>query len=75
MSNPAISPPPRKASPLPPTTLDRGHLGSPTHHYSPVVALSKYPYKWCDKTHAQDIASAFFDRGKFWAREWDLYVL
>lgn len=60
------------AARLPSNNLKRGDLGSATQHYSPIVALSKYPYKWCDKTHSQDIASALFDQGKFWAREWDL---
>lgn len=64
--------PPRPAAPLPVNDLTRGDLGSATQHYTPIVALSKYPYKWCDKSHSQDIASALFDQGKFWAREWDL---
>lgn len=63
---------PKPAAPLPVTFLNRGDLGSATQHYSPIVALSKYPYMWCNKSHSQDIASAFFDQGKFWAREWDL---
>lgn len=63
---------PSPAVPLPCTDLSRGDLGSATQHYSPIVALSKFPYKWSDKIHSQDIASAFFDQGKFWAREWDL---
>jgi len=63
---------PKPAAPLPSKNLHRGDLGSATQHYSPVLALSRYPYRWCDKTHSQDIASAFFDQGKFWAREWDL---
>ena len=64
--------PPPTSKPLPCTDLNRGDLGSATKHYCPIVALSKYPYKWCDKTHSQDIATAFFDQGKFWEREWDL---
>ena len=64
--------PPKPAAPLPSNNLNRGDLGSATDHYSPVVALSRYPYKWCNKIHSQDIASAFFDQGKFWTREWDL---
>ncbi|KAJ4992814.1 QDE-2-interacting protein [Stagonosporopsis vannaccii] len=82
--NPAALPAPHTAPatkpakpvpPLPAHDLNRGDLGSATQHYTPIIALSKYPYKWCDKTHAQDIASAFFDQGKFWAREWDLYYV
>lgn len=57
---------------LPSTDLQRGDLTSPRHHFTPIIALSKYPYRFCDKQHSQDIASAFFDQGKFWLREWDL---
>jgi len=64
---------PAKSAPsLPNNDLNRGDLGSVSQHYTPIVALSKYPYKWCDRIHSQDIASAFFDQGQFWAREWDL---
>lgn len=66
------NPNPPARAPLPATNLNRGDLGSSTQYYAPVLALSRYPYKWCDKRHSQDIASAFFDQGKFWAREWDL---
>jgi hypothetical protein len=62
-----------KASPaLPATNLNRGDLAAVHHQFTPIQALAKYPYKFCDKNHSQDIASAFFDEGKFWKREWDL---
>jgi hypothetical protein len=57
---------------LPATDLNRGDLTAVHHQFTPIQALAKYPYKFCDKNHAQDIASAFFDEGKFWKREWDL---
>jgi hypothetical protein len=57
---------------LPATDLQRGDLVSARHHFTPIQALSKYPYKFCNKSHMQQIASAFFDDGKFWKREWDL---
>jgi hypothetical protein len=60
------------AAALPVTDLLPGDLASPRHHFTPILALSKYPYKYCNKSHMQDIASAFFDQGKFWQREWDL---
>ncbi|KAI4645459.1 uncharacterized protein J4E78_009369 [Alternaria triticimaculans] len=63
------------AAGLPATDLQRGDIASPRHHFTPIQALSKYPYKYCDKSHMQDIASAFFDQGKFWQREWDLYYV
>jgi hypothetical protein len=72
LPKPTTTTPPKPATPLPSNNLNRGDLASATQHYSPIVALSKYPYKWCGKTHTQIIASAFFDQGKFWAREWDL---
>lgn len=65
---------PSSTAPLACTDLNRGDLGSATQHYSPIVALCRYPYRWCNNNHSQDIASAFFDQGKFWEREWDLYV-
>lgn len=69
----ATAPAPRTdAAGLPVTDLQRGDLASPRHHFTAIQALSKYPYKYCDKSHMQDIASAFFDQGKFWQREWDL---
>lgn len=52
--------------------LKRGSLASPRHHFTPIQALSRYPYKYCSKSHMQDIASSFFDQGKFWQRQWDL---
>jgi hypothetical protein len=61
---------PRSSATLPATDLNRGDLAE--HHFTPILALSKYPYKFCNKSHLQDIASAFFDAGKFWDREWDL---
>lgn len=63
---------PNPSPPLPSIDLNRGDLAATRHHFTPIVALSKYPYKFCDRTHLQDIASAFFDAGKFWMREWDL---
>jgi hypothetical protein len=63
---------PAPPGPLPSIDLNRGDLAAARHHFTPIVALSKYPYKFCDKPHFQDIASALFDQGKFWNRQWDL---
>lgn len=60
------------ADPLLATNLRSGDLTHPNHRYTSIQALAKYPYKFCDKNHMQDIASAFFDAGKFWNRQWDL---
>jgi hypothetical protein len=64
--------PPKQTSKLSATNLQRGDLAAPHHHFTPIQALAKYPYRFCDKSLSQDIASAFFDGGKFWDREWDL---
>lgn len=64
--------PPTAAKKLPTTNLQRGDLASLYDHFTPLLAVAKYPYKFCNKQHSQDIASAFFDEGKFWLREWDL---
>ncbi|KAL5390401.1 hypothetical protein DPSP01_001965 [Paraphaeosphaeria sporulosa] len=63
------------AHPLPPAKLRRSDLAASPEKFIPIVGLSKYPYKFCSKDCMQVIASAFFDQGKFWAREWDLYYL
>lgn len=67
-----ITPSPKPTARLPAHKLKHGDLAPAAQYYTPILALAKYPYKWCDKADSQDIASAFFDRGKFWAREWDL---
>ncbi|KAF1970212.1 hypothetical protein BU23DRAFT_474851 [Bimuria novae-zelandiae CBS 107.79] len=62
--------------PLPPAVMQLSEQAAPHEKYfTPIMALAKYPYKYCDQSSKQAIASAFFDEGKFWAREWDLYYL
>ncbi|KAI8943427.1 hypothetical protein NX059_001437 [Plenodomus lindquistii] len=77
--NPKTTPMPPTSLPqttkLPATDLQRGDLASPRHHFTPIQALAKYPYKFCNRDSSQDVASAFFDQGKFWAREWELYYI
>ncbi|KAH9882773.1 hypothetical protein J1614_000139 [Plenodomus biglobosus] len=60
---------------LPVTDLQRGDLTSPRYHFTPIQALAKYPYKFCNRDLSQEVASAFFDQGKFWKREWELYYI
>jgi hypothetical protein len=48
----------------PPTPLDG--------FFCPLMAMSRYPYKFVRKELSQTVASRFFDRGKFWQRVWDL---
>lgn len=67
------SPPPVPSVAEPPTTgLQRGDLSTAHHQFTPIQALAKFPYVYCNKSHMQDVASAFFDQGKFWKRVWDL---
>jgi hypothetical protein len=63
---------PASATKLPPPRLQKGQVAQTTQSFTPISALAKFPYKFCNKSNLQDIASAFFDGGKFWAREWDL---
>ena len=56
----------------PDTCLERGALASPDQTFSPILPVSKYPYKFVNRRDSQRIASKFFDAGKFWMREWDL---
>ncbi|KAF2640668.1 hypothetical protein P280DRAFT_469392 [Massarina eburnea CBS 473.64] len=65
---------PLPTSKLPPIDLKQSECAT-VKFFSPFVALSKYPYKFCDNKYTQDIASAFFDAGKFWTRQWDLYYV
>jgi hypothetical protein len=48
----------------PPTPLDG--------FFCPLMAMSRYPYKFVRKELSQTVASEFFDGGKFWQRVWDL---
>jgi hypothetical protein len=70
MSKPTTHPNPSTILSI--TDLKRGDLAPAQQHFAPIQALARYPYRFCNRSHSQDIASAFFDQGKFWAREWDL---
>ncbi|KAF4260864.1 hypothetical protein CNMCM8812_005211 [Aspergillus fumigatus] len=43
--------------------------------FCPLVAISKYPYKFVHKELSQMVANRFFNGGKFWQRVWDLYYV
>ncbi|KAF7182292.1 hypothetical protein CNMCM7691_001772 [Aspergillus felis] len=43
--------------------------------FCPLMAMSRYPYKFVRKELSQTVASRFFDGGKFWQRVWDLYYV
>lgn len=40
--------------------------------FCPALAVSRFPYKFMQDDLSQDVASEFFDGGKFWKRPWDL---
>ncbi|OGM41025.1 hypothetical protein ABOM_010301 [Aspergillus bombycis] len=43
--------------------------------FSPLVTISRYAYKYVKGPLSQQLASEFFDGGKFWNRCWDLYYI
>ena len=40
--------------------------------FCPLLAVTKFPYKFVKKEFMQQIATVFFDEGKIWNREWEL---
>lgn len=50
-----------------------GTLAAAGEKFVPIVALSKFPYKFIsNKTLGQRIASGFFDQAKFWRYHWEM---
>jgi len=50
-----------------------GSLAPHGQPLSPILAVSKYPYKFVsDKELSERIAQEFFVDGKFWRREWEM---
>ncbi|KAL4906248.1 hypothetical protein BDW74DRAFT_177266 [Aspergillus multicolor] len=43
--------------------------------FCPLVALSRFPYHHIRGDLMQKVAGKFFDKGRFWDREWDLYYI
>ena len=41
--------------------------------FSPFLAVTKFCYRFVEKDLVQPLATAFFDAGKIWDREWDIY--
>ena len=41
-------------------------------NFCPFIAITKLPYKFVKREFMQGIATAFFDEGKIWSREWDV---
>jgi hypothetical protein len=65
-------PPPRpQRQPIPPPDIPMkpAPLGM---NFCPLIAITKFPYKFVSKQYMQQIASAFFDEGKIWNRDWEV---
>ena len=41
-------------------------------NFCPLIPITKFPYKFVKREFMQEIASAFFDEGKIWSREWEV---
>jgi hypothetical protein len=52
--------------------LRRGQVTIHGEAFCPILPVAKYPYKYVPRAESQAVASAFFDNGQFWQREWDL---
>ncbi|KAL9052680.1 MAG: hypothetical protein Q9162_005239 [Coniocarpon cinnabarinum] len=49
---------------------------APVHQaFCPIMAVSKYPYKFVASDISESIADRFFNAGKFWDRTWDIYYV
>ncbi|KAK3065201.1 hypothetical protein LTS18_006410 [Coniosporium uncinatum] len=55
--------------------LQQGQLAPVKHSFCPILPISKFPYKFISGSDSQQVASAFFDAGKFWQRSWDLFYV
>ncbi|OAX84461.1 hypothetical protein ACJ72_01161 [Emergomyces africanus] len=43
--------------------------------FCPIVAVSRFPYKYVRHDDGERISQRFFSEGKFWKRSWDLYYI
>ncbi|KAI9928988.1 hypothetical protein MW887_001381 [Aspergillus wentii] len=43
--------------------------------FCPLIAVSRFPYKYIRGELSQQVANAFFDGGKFWDRCWDVHYI
>lgn len=57
-------------------SLESTHLcnSANDHEFCPLIAVSRFPYKYIRGGGADLIAKQFFDGGKFWNKTWDMYV-
>ncbi|KAF1983932.1 hypothetical protein K402DRAFT_152266 [Aulographum hederae CBS 113979] len=61
---------------LPIVPPKRGELADVKENFCPILPISKFPYKYIPGQKDTDlVAHEFFDGGKFWFRQWDLYYV
>ncbi|KAI9672810.1 MAG: hypothetical protein M1831_000245 [Alyxoria varia] len=53
----------------------RGDLARPSDSFSPIQAVSKYPFKFVPEHLSTAIAKKFFNDDKFWENEFDLFYI
>ncbi|KAM5445254.1 hypothetical protein MaudCBS49596_007677 [Microsporum audouinii] len=46
-----------------------------TTYFCPLMAISRFPYKYIRGDNMVHIAHTYFDGGKFWDRPWDVYYI
>ncbi|PGH11314.1 hypothetical protein AJ79_04930 [Helicocarpus griseus UAMH5409] len=51
------------------------HCDNKVASFCPIIAVSRFPYKYVRSSEKDRIAKGFFDAGKFWDRCWDLYYI
>ncbi|KAK2743665.1 hypothetical protein FQN57_004774 [Myotisia sp. PD_48] len=44
-------------------------------YFCPLVAISRFPYKYIHSSKADRVAKGYFDGGKFWNLTWDIYYI
>lgn len=40
--------------------------------FVPILAVSKFPYKYMSARNGETVSKQFFAGGRFWERSWDL---
>ncbi|PGH14831.1 hypothetical protein AJ80_05757 [Polytolypa hystricis UAMH7299] len=56
-------------------TAESPHDGDGAAYFCPILAVSRFPYKYIGGGDADRIAKTFFDAGKFWNRSWEIYYI
>ena len=61
-----------KPTHVPDLAMKPGQLSSSKDLFCPIVAVSKFPYKYLPRSESERVADRFFNAGRFWSRRWDL---